>query len=128
MRQTGVGLAALGAAVAAAAFLAPRGSALAPRRRRRALPGGPASHAIETSPDGRAAGVRRVVIPTVMAAGGITLFSRMSHGNTLRFTFVPALAVSWALYMLRLRRHAPDRARLMPLYFIALAWQFVHFA
>jgi len=69
----------------------------------------------------------RVIIPTAMAAGGITIFSKMSHGNTLRYTFVPTLAASWALYMLILRRRGPDRERLMPLYFVSLAWQFVHF-
>ena len=51
----------------------------------------------------------------------------MSHGNTLRYTFVPTLAASWVLYMLLLRRRGPDRERLMPLYFVSLAWQFVHF-
>jgi Protein of unknown function with HXXEE motif len=69
----------------------------------------------------------RVVVPTAMAAGGITVFLKMSHGNTLRYTFVPTLAASWVLYMLLLRRRPPDTKRLMPLYFVSLAWQFVHF-
>jgi hypothetical protein len=76
---------------------------------------------------GKRAAVARVAIPTAMAAGGITMFSKMSHGNTLRYTFVPTLAASWLLYMLFLRRRGPDRDRLMPLYFVSLAWQFVHF-
>jgi hypothetical protein len=68
-----------------------------------------------------------VAIPSAMAAGSIAVFSRMSHGNTLRYTFVPTMAASWLLYMTSLRRRQPDLDRLMPLYFIALAWQFVHF-
>jgi len=35
--------------------------------------------------------MRTLVIPTAMAAGGITIFSKISHGNTLRYTFVPTL-------------------------------------
>src|SRR5690242_21846376 len=64
----------------------------------------------------------RVVVPTAMAVGGITVFAKMSHGKTLRYTFVPTLAASWALYMLLLRRRPPDSKRLMPLYFVSLAW------
>jgi hypothetical protein len=76
---------------------------------------------------GRSGAAARVLIPTAMAAGGITIFSKMSHGNTLRYTFVPTLAGSWLLYILVLRRRRPDTDRLMPLYFVSLAWQFVHF-
>jgi hypothetical protein len=77
-------------------------------------------------PGGRDRGAG-VLIPTAMAAGGITLFSKMSHGNSLRYTFVPTLAASWVLYMLALRRRRPDLDRLMPLYFVSLSWQFLHF-
>jgi hypothetical protein len=72
-------------------------------------------------------GAAGVVIPTAMATAGIAVFWKMSHGNTLRYTFVPTLAASWAWYMLVLRHRSLDRERLMPLYFVALAWQFVHF-
>jgi hypothetical protein len=69
----------------------------------------------------------RVIIPTAMAVGAITVFRRLSHGNTLRYTFVPTMALSWLLYMTFLRRRQLAGERITPLYLIALAWQLVHF-
>jgi hypothetical protein len=69
----------------------------------------------------------RVIIPTAMAVGAIIVFRRLSHGNTLRYTFVPTMALSWLLYMTFLRRKQLAGERITPLYLIALAWQLVHF-
>jgi Protein of unknown function with HXXEE motif len=100
------------------------------RSREMRMPESAADRVIDTrlvaQPGSRGA-TARVVVPTAMAVGGMTVFSKMSHGNTLRYTFVPTLAASWVLYMLLLRRRRPDPTRLMPLYFVSLAWQFVHF-
>jgi hypothetical protein len=71
--------------------------------------------------------LKNVVVPTAMAAGTIAAWMRLSHGNTLKYTFVPSMAVSWALYMRFLRKRMPDPEKLVPLYLLSLAWQFVHF-
>jgi hypothetical protein len=70
---------------------------------------------------------RKVAIPTAMAAASITAWMKMSHGNSLKYTFVPSMAASLALYMLTFRKRMPDPDALAPLYFLALAWQLVHF-
>ena len=70
---------------------------------------------------------RTIAIPTAMTVGSIAVWSRMSHGNTLRYTFVPTMALSWALYMLYLRKNMPDPGKITSFYLFALAWQLVHF-
>jgi hypothetical protein len=72
-------------------------------------------------------GASTILIPTAMAIGAITVFRRLSHGNTLRYTFVPTMAVSWFLYMAVLRRKRLAGEEIAPLYFASLAWQLVHF-
>ncbi len=62
-----------------------------------------------------------------MAAAAIIVFTRMSHGKTLRYTFVPTMAASWVLYMFTLRKRMPEPENVTPLYLLTLAWQFVHF-
>jgi hypothetical protein len=68
-----------------------------------------------------------VIVPTAMAIGAISIFRRLSHGNTLRYTFVPTMAVSWLLYMAVLRRKRVAGEQIAPLYFASLAWQLIHF-
>jgi predicted secreted protein len=70
---------------------------------------------------------RKVVIPTAVAAASIAVWMKVSHGNTLKYTFVPSMAASLAIYMLTLRNRMPDPDSVTPLYFLALAWQLVHF-
>jgi Protein of unknown function with HXXEE motif len=70
---------------------------------------------------------RTIAIPTAMTLGSIAVWSRVSHGNTLRYTFVPTMALSWALYMLYLRKNMPDPEKITSFYLFALAWQLVHF-
>ncbi|HEY1214062.1 MAG TPA: hypothetical protein VGE93_10575, partial [Bryobacteraceae bacterium] len=65
-----------------------------------------------------------IIVPTAMAIGAISVFRRLSHGNTLRYTFVPTMAVSWLLYMAVLRRKRIAGEQIAPLYFVTLAWQF----
>lgn len=70
---------------------------------------------------------RKIAVPTAMAAASIAAWTKMSHGNTLKYTFVPSMAASLALYMLTFRKRMPDSDAIAPLYFLALAWQLVHF-
>lgn len=69
----------------------------------------------------------KVAVPTAMAAVSIAAWTKMSHGNTLKYTFVPSMAASLALYMVTFRKRMPDPNAIAPLYFFALAWQLVHF-
>jgi len=100
------------ATIAAAAVIAKKR-----RMRRDAGSSTPASFSID----------RKVVIPTVVAAASIAVWMKVSHGNTLKYTFVPSMAASLAVYMLTLRNRMPDPTSVTPLYFLALAWQLVHF-
>lgn len=70
---------------------------------------------------------RKVAVPTAMAAASIAAWMKMSHGNTLKYTFVPSMAGSLALYMLTFRKRMPNPDAIAPFYFLALAWQLVHF-
>jgi hypothetical protein len=70
---------------------------------------------------------RKVVIPTAMATASIALWMKMSHGNTLKYTFVPSMAAAWAMYMVTYRKRMPDPKRVTAFYLLALAWQLVHF-
>jgi hypothetical protein len=73
---------------------------------------------------------RDLAIGTVIALIMGTAFARLSSGASLLVTFIPGLAVSWLLFLrLYLKRTPlPDGARFLPVFFTALAVQFVHFA
>ena len=70
---------------------------------------------------------RTLVIPTAMAVTSIAVWMRVSHGNTLKYTFVPSMVVSWVLYLRFLRRRMPEPDKITAFYLLALAWQLVHF-
>jgi hypothetical protein len=70
---------------------------------------------------------RKIAIPTAMAATSVALWMKVSHGNTLRYTFVPSMIASWAAYMLTLRKRMPDPEKIAAFYMLSLAWQLVHF-
>ena len=107
-----------GATVAAASVFAPR---LVRRLN------GNAEQAIQANSKPRTNIDRKVAIPTAMAAVSIAVWMKMSHGNTLKYTFVPSMAASWAVYMLTYRKRMPDSQRVAPFYLLSLAWQLVHF-
>jgi len=71
--------------------------------------------------------VRKIAIPTAMMAASIATWMKMSHGNTLKYTFVPSMAASWVVYMLTYRKRMPNPQKIAAFYFLALAWQLVHF-
>lgn len=70
---------------------------------------------------------RRIAVPTATAIAAVAVFTRVSHGKSLRYTFVPTMVASWGLYMFTFRRRMPNPQRVVPLYLLALGWQFVHF-
>lgn len=70
---------------------------------------------------------RKVILPTAMAVASIAAWTKLSHGNTLKYTFVPSMMASWLLYMLTFRKKMPDPEKITVLYLLALAWQLIHF-
>ncbi|MBX9602943.1 MAG: HXXEE domain-containing protein [Bryobacteraceae bacterium] len=66
------------------------------------------------------------VIATVMAA----TFSYLSSGLSLIITFVPGLLFSWLAFVQIYRKQVvpPSAASFVPLFFVGLAVQFLHFA
>lgn len=70
---------------------------------------------------------RTLLIPTAMAAGSIAVWMRVSHGNTLKYTFIPSMLVSWVLHLRFFRRRMPEPDKIAAFYLLALAWQLVHF-
>ncbi|MEY2519109.1 MAG: hypothetical protein QOF24_868 [Verrucomicrobiota bacterium] len=66
-----------------------------------------------------------LVLPGLIALGAIVIFCIVHPAQ--RFSFVPAMAVAFICYLRTSYREMPDVARVLPVYLIALAVQFVHF-
>lgn len=71
---------------------------------------------------------RDFVIPTVIAISLILGFSVFSSGLSLIVTFVPGIILAYILYLVTFYKKLPEPSRFLPLYFLALAVQFLHFA
>jgi hypothetical protein len=69
-----------------------------------------------------------LIVGTAIAILMAIIFSSLG-GKPLLVTFVPGLAVSWLIFLrLYLTRTAlPEGSAFFPIYFLTLAWQFVHF-
>jgi Protein of unknown function with HXXEE motif len=66
--------------------------------------------------------------PTIVAIFLIIAFSIFSSGLSLIVTFVPGMILAYVLYLVTFFRKLPDALDILPLYFFALAVQFLHFA
>jgi len=57
-------------------------------------------------------------------------FTYLSHGKSLLVTFLPGLACAWSIYLLMFVKKIslPQTEKFTPLFLIALAAQFLHFA
>lgn len=64
----------------------------------------------------------------VLAVGLITVFAAISPGAAMWWTFIPAMVIAYACHLATSARIAPDPARVLPVYLIAVGWQFMHFA
>ncbi len=56
-----------------------------------------------------------------------TTFTLLSSGPSLLVTFVPGVALAYALFWTTCWRQMPEPSRILPIYLIALAVQFLHF-
>ncbi len=70
------------------------------------------------------------VVATVLAVAAGVVFSVASHGASLRVTFVPGMAIVYALvvWLWRSRQPLPAAGEILPWYLVAVAVQLLHFA
>jgi hypothetical protein len=73
---------------------------------------------------------RDLIIGTVIALVMATAFTLLSSGLSLIVTFVPGIVATWLTYLWLYvnKRHLPNGAAFFPVFFVALAVQFIHFA
>ena len=71
-----------------------------------------------------------VAVGTVIVVVLCTTFSWLSSGASLLVTFLPGAAFAWLtlLQLYRRRQELPDLGTFLPVYFLTLSIQFVHFA
>jgi hypothetical protein len=66
-----------------------------------------------------------LVVPSLIAISAIAIFFVVHPAQ--RFSFVPAMIVAWVCYLRTSYRQMPNVERVLPVYLIALAIQFLHF-
>ncbi len=73
---------------------------------------------------------RDIALGTVISLVMIATFIALSSGASLLVTFVPGVVMTWLAfgYLYRTRAVLPDVARFLPMFILALAVQFLHFA
>jgi len=73
---------------------------------------------------------KEFVIGTIIAVVLLTAWIIGSSGMSLIATFVPGLIFAWTLFAILYFKQIelPDYNIFLPLYFLALGWQFIHFA
>ena len=71
-----------------------------------------------------------LIIGTVIALVMATAFTLLSSGLSLMVTFVPGIVVTWLTYvwLYKTRTALPAGSEFLPVFFLALAVQFIHFA
>ena len=69
--------------------------------------------------------IRDLVIPAAIAIICIVIFFLVHPAQ--RFSFVPAMFVAFVCYLLTSYREMPKVERVLPVYLVALALQFLHF-
>ena len=72
--------------------------------------------------------LRVKVASVVIAALLIVLLAIVSPGMAMWWTFIPAMVIACGSHLASTAKAAPDPARVLPIYLVALAWQFLHFA
>jgi hypothetical protein len=69
--------------------------------------------------------ILNLVVPAVIAIVAIVIFSLVHPAQ--KFSFVPAMVVAFICYLLTSYREMPKAERVLPIYLLALAIQFLHF-
>jgi hypothetical protein len=68
------------------------------------------------------------LLPCIIAAIMVTLFSWLSEGLSLIVTFVPAVPVALWLYFKTCYKHPPEPSSILILYLLGIGFQLLHFA
>ncbi len=69
-----------------------------------------------------------IIIPTVIALVMISIFTYLSSGLSLIVTFVPGVVLAYIFYFLFCYRKNPDPVKILPIYFLGIGFQLLHFA
>ena len=69
--------------------------------------------------------VMNLVIPAIIAVVSIVIFFLVHPGQ--KFLFVPAMVLAFVCYLFTSYRRMPKVERVLPVYLVALAIQFLHF-
>ena len=82
------------------------------------------------SSDDRKITQRDMIIASVITIIMGSFFTYLSHGKSLLVTFLPGLACAWSIYLLMFIKKIslPQTEKFTPIFLIALAAQFLHFA
>lgn len=70
---------------------------------------------------------RPLFITAVIVIGTISVFCVVGFTISSVWIFIPATVISFIIYLRTWYRQAPDPTGLLPLYLLAMAWQFLHF-
>ena len=70
-------------------------------------------------------GILNLIVPAVIASSSIVLFFLVHPAQ--KFSFVPAMVVAFVCYLRTSYREMPRVERVLPVYLVALAIQFLHF-
>jgi hypothetical protein len=71
---------------------------------------------------------RDAILPGVMTLILVATFTYLSPGLSLIVTFVPAIILAYVCYLLTSFQQMPESSRVLPVYLVAFAVQFLHFA
>lgn len=73
---------------------------------------------------------RDMILASVITIVMGSFFTYLSHGKSLLVTFLPGLACAWSIYLLMFIKKIsiPQSEKFTPIFLIALAAQFLHFA
>lgn len=69
--------------------------------------------------------IPNLVVPSLIAASAIVVFFLVHPAQ--KFVFVPSMVVAFVCYLRNSYQRMPEPARVLPIYLVALAIQFLHF-
>jgi hypothetical protein len=71
---------------------------------------------------------RNIILPVIIATVLIAVFSYLSEGYSLIFTFVPAVPIALWLYYKTCYLSDKPKLEILPLYLLGIGFQLIHFA
>ena len=68
-----------------------------------------------------------LLIPLIIGIIAIAIFLIVSSTLTIAFIFIPAVIITYIIYLNTFYKKTPDPDRILPLYLLSLGIQFIHF-